>query len=598
MENELDVFISYSTKDKAIADAVCHSLEENRIKCWIAPRDVIPGKSYAKQIMQSIKECQVIVLVFSINSNKSEHVENEIDKAFNCGKPIIPFLIDETEMNDELGYYLGRKHWLVAYPDYRKKTGDLIASILRLIGRDRPQIDKGPESVPIKMIHVEGGTFEMGATIEQGKDAYDSEKPKHKVSLRSFEISEAPITVAQYREYCNATGAPMPPAPSWGWIENHPIVNVSWYDADKFAKWKGCRLPSEAEWEYAARGGSLSKHYKYSGGNTPDEIGWFVDNTKQTGTRPVRAKKPNELGLYDMSGNVYEWCNDWKYEFTSEDQENPIGPETGIIKVSKGGSWHSSTRSLRVSNRDDDPPEFYSHNVGFRIAKTECIPDSPESSSQEDFLCGKPSIEAIEEAYEAGKNLYYSSHYKEALQTLKLAAENGHSDAQYYSGLINYLAYCGINDHKKALFWFEKSAEQGHKFAEEKLAGIYEEEERDIEKALYWYRKSAEQRNPDAYFHIGRIYEKGDGVEQSDEMAFKNYFQAASIGTSGYSSTPHAILKVAQMYEYGIGIDCSLPQAIKWYKKYLMISEEGNWRGSESDRKKIIDKIKMLEIQI
>ncbi len=181
---------------------------------------------------------------------------------------------------------------------------------------------------------------------------------------------------------------------------------------------------------------------------------------------------------------------------------------------------------------------------------------------------------------------------------MKLAAENGLSDAQYYSGLINYLAYCGINDHKKAQFWFENSAEQGHKFAEEKLAGIYKEEERDIEKALYWYRKSAEQRNPDAYFHIGRIYEKGDSVEQSDEMAFKNYFQAASIGTSGYSSTPHAILKVAQMYEYGIGIDCSLPQAIKWYKKYLMISEEGNWRGSESDRKKIIDKIKMLEIQI
>lgn len=368
MENE--VFISYSSRDKIIADAVCHSLEENGITCWIAPRDIIAGVTYAKQIMQSIKGCKVVVLIFSENSNKSEHVENEIDKSFNSGKPIIPFMIDKTEMNDELEYYLGRKHWLIAYPDYREKTVELVSSILRLLGRDHPQMQKGPECVPIKMVKIEGGTFEMGATLEQGKDAFDSERPKHKVAISSFAISEAPITVAQYREYCKATGTKMPSAPSWGWIDNHPIVNVSWYDADKFAKWKECRLPTEAEWEFAARGGIVSKHYKYSGGNTPDEIGWFADNTGQTGTRPVRMKKPNELGLYDMSGNVYEWCNDWKYEYTSEDQVNPIGPETGIIKASKGGSWHSSTRSLRVSNRDDDPPEFYSHNVGFRIACT------------------------------------------------------------------------------------------------------------------------------------------------------------------------------------------------------------------------------------
>jgi formylglycine-generating enzyme required for sulfatase activity len=364
-----EVFISYSTQDKTIADAVCHSLEESSIPCWIAPRDEISGESFAKQIMQAIKKCKVIVLIFSEKSNKSEYVENEIDKGFKSGKPIIPFMIDKTEMNDELGYYLGRKHWLVAYPDYREKTAELIFSILRLLGRNHPQMEKGPDCVPIKLVKVEGGNFDMGATLEQGKDAYNSEKPKHKVILNSFEISEAPITVAQYREYCEATGAKMPVAPSWGWIDNHPIVNVTRYDADSFAKWKGCRLTTEAEWEFAARGGILSKHYKYSGENTPDEIGWFADNTGQSGTRPVRAKKPNELGLYDMSGNVYEWCNDWKYEYTSVEQVNPTGLEKEIIKASKGGSWHSSTRRLRVYNRDDDPPEFYSHNVGFRIAR-------------------------------------------------------------------------------------------------------------------------------------------------------------------------------------------------------------------------------------
>lgn len=130
-----EVFISYSSLDKNIADAVCHSLEENCITCWIAPRDVIVGQTYPRQIMQAIKCCKVVVLIFSENSNKSEHVENEIDKSFNYGKPIIPFIIDKTEMNDELGYYLGRKHWLIAYPDYREKTRDLVISILRLLGR-------------------------------------------------------------------------------------------------------------------------------------------------------------------------------------------------------------------------------------------------------------------------------------------------------------------------------------------------------------------------------------------------------------------------------------------------------------------------------
>lgn len=373
---EHEVFISYSSQDKIIADAVCHSLEENRITCWIAPRDILAGANYASQIIQSIKGCKVIVLIFSESSNKSEHVGNEIDKGFNYGKPIIPFMIDKTEMNDDFEYYLGRKHWLIAYPDYKEKTAELVSSISRLLGRNRPSIESGPDCVPIKMVKIDGGTFVMGATIEQGKDADDSEKPKHNVTVLPFEISEAPITVAQYREYCSNTGTKMPVAPSWGWIDNHPIVNVSWHDANAFAKWKGCRLPSEAEWEFAARGGNLSKHYKYSGSNTPDEIGWFADNTRQTGTRPVRAKKPNELELFDMSGNVYEWCNDWKYEYTHEDQIDPRGPEDGIIKASKGGSWHSSTKSLRVSNRDDDPPEFYSHNVGFRIARSVYPDDS------------------------------------------------------------------------------------------------------------------------------------------------------------------------------------------------------------------------------
>lgn len=370
MQKEIDVFISYSTNDKTAADIVCHVLEENWIKCWIAPRDVLVGASYPSQIYKAIDNCKILVLIYSNFSNNSRHVCNEIDLAFNKEKLIIPFLIDETVMNDEFQYYLNRKHWLVAYPDYKEKIQKLVETIIKQIGNQRlSPIPQGPPCFPIRFVYVEGGEFEMGATIEQGKDAFETEKPYHVVRLSSFLISETPVTVSQYRNYCKASGKEMPPIPSWGWIDNHPIVNVSWYDALDFAIFYGYRLPNEAQWEYAARGGRMTKHYKYAGGNSPSLIGWFADNTYQKSTAPVKSKQPNELGIFDMSGNVYEWCSNWKYDYSEDEAINPEGPSDGIIKASRGGSWHSNSRSLRVSNRDDDPPEFFSHNVGFRVAK-------------------------------------------------------------------------------------------------------------------------------------------------------------------------------------------------------------------------------------
>lgn len=133
---EHEVFISYSSSDKTIADAICHTLEQHEISCWIAPRDVRPGIPYAREIISGIKYCHVMVLVFTRYSNTSEHVGNEIDVAFNSGKTIIPFLIDETPMNEELKYYLARKHWLVAYPDYEQRFGDLVNAVSNILGRN------------------------------------------------------------------------------------------------------------------------------------------------------------------------------------------------------------------------------------------------------------------------------------------------------------------------------------------------------------------------------------------------------------------------------------------------------------------------------
>ena len=158
----IDVFISYSSKDKHIADAVCHELEENRIKCWIAPRDVLAGMAYARQIIHAIKDCEILILIFSSSANESQHVSNEIDQGFKANKPIIPFVIEESNVNDELDYYLSRKHWLVAYPDYKQKTETLIKTVLQLLGRKINNVEDGPDCGPVKMVKVEGGTFTIG----------------------------------------------------------------------------------------------------------------------------------------------------------------------------------------------------------------------------------------------------------------------------------------------------------------------------------------------------------------------------------------------------------------------------------------------------
>ena len=134
----MEVFISYSSKNKNVADAVCHVLEENNITCWIAPRDVQTGITYAKQIIHAIKDCLVFVLIFSKEANVSEHVGNEVDCAFKNNKPIIPFAIDEASVNEELDYYLSRRHWLIAYPDYREKTKDLVVSVKKLLETPMP----------------------------------------------------------------------------------------------------------------------------------------------------------------------------------------------------------------------------------------------------------------------------------------------------------------------------------------------------------------------------------------------------------------------------------------------------------------------------
>ena len=219
--------------------------------------------------------------------------------------------------------------------------------------------------VKFKMVKVEGGTFTMGATKEPGSDAWDDEKPAHQVTLSDYYIGETQVTQALWKSVMGNN-------PSNWEGDNLPVEKVSWGDAQEFIKklngvtGRTFRLPTEAEWEYAARGGKNSKGYKYSGSNSIDEVAWYGGNSGDK-THPVKEKKANELGLYDMSGNVYEWCNDMYGKYNRAAQTNPQGPDEDSCRVLRGGSWLNYARSCRVSRRYCYAPMDHSSYVGFRL---------------------------------------------------------------------------------------------------------------------------------------------------------------------------------------------------------------------------------------
>jgi sulfatase modifying factor 1 len=220
-----------------------------------------------------------------------------------------------------------------------------------------------------EMITVEGGTFTMGDTEMEGNK---NEQPSHQVTLKTYKIAKTETTVAQWKTFCNATGRSMPEAPKWGWVDSNPIVYVNYGDAVAYCDWLAeilnvnYRLPTEAEWEYAARGGKQSAGYKYSGGRSLDNAGWYDANSNKQ-THLVAQKKANELGIYDMSGNVWEWCKDWYGNYSSDAQTNPKGATSGTIRVVRGGDWFNSANYCRVASRDGIDPSPRNINYGFRV---------------------------------------------------------------------------------------------------------------------------------------------------------------------------------------------------------------------------------------
>ena len=221
------------------------------------------------------------------------------------------------------------------------------------------------KGVEYPMVYVSGGSFYMGATSEQGADAYSDEKPVHRVTLSGYSIGKYEVTQELWE-------AVMGNNPSHFKGARRPVENVSWDDCQDFIRklnsltGQNFRLPTEAEWEFAARGGNNSRGYKYSGSNTIGNVAWYADNIGSQ-THDVGGKSPNELGIYDMSGNVCEWCYDRKGDYNSSSQTNPKGPGSGSIRVYRGGGWRSSARNCRVSNRSCSLSVSSSNSMGFRL---------------------------------------------------------------------------------------------------------------------------------------------------------------------------------------------------------------------------------------
>ncbi|HNR95695.1 MAG TPA: SUMF1/EgtB/PvdO family nonheme iron enzyme [Anaerolineae bacterium] len=244
------------------------------------------------------------------------------------------------------------------------------------------------EKARLKLVYVPAGTYWIGSA-DSDPHARPEEKPRHQVVLDGYWIGETEVTNAQYRLFVEAGGYDTRAYWSetgWGWKgstrlprwwndsrwngEQQPVLGVSWYEAEAFCRWTGGRLPTEAEWENAARGGPLSRGHIYPGSDQVDEVAWYGSNSGRV-THSVRGKQANELGLYDMGGNVAEWAADW-YDanyYAYSPRANPAGPAVGTTRVLRGGSWYYKGAGARCAYRGGgyDPGERRNY-VGFRVA--------------------------------------------------------------------------------------------------------------------------------------------------------------------------------------------------------------------------------------
>jgi len=432
-----DVFISYSSQDMEAAQAICHVLEQNEIRCWMAPRNIPPGSDYGDVIEEAIRSCKAAVVLFSETAAASQWVKGELNIAFEEQKTIIPFRLDNTPLKGQNRVMLNKTHWIDAYPDYKTKFNDLVTAVALSIGKEihlesvtaeiqsnkfkrykkyllitaimiavlvaiavfYPIVarqlhvcnyDKHGLHVSVKglsldqedaliailddMVLVDGGTFVMGNTPEMEDFLTEQDSLSvnpHEVELDNYYICKYEVTQKQWRAFLPTAGKCIVDGED---RDNTAMDMLSWEDAKVFADTLSVitglqfALPTEAQWEFAARGGNKTHRYVFSGHAwDATEVGW-TSFEELSSAHEVGGKRYNELGIYDMTGNVFEWCNDFYELYSLERQVNPRGPSKGANHVLRGGDFRiDNLNDMKVSTRYYDAPFVNRKGAGLRL---------------------------------------------------------------------------------------------------------------------------------------------------------------------------------------------------------------------------------------
>lgn len=391
------VFVSYSHADDAFVGKLIADLERAGHPVWADASSIRAGDDWLRAIAEGIENSYAFILVATTSSLASPWVRDEVNWARQHEKRIVSALVEDVVRQRDF-FPVARLQAVKFHDvDYQAALARLLDALpsppsgvvtpaptnasprpkndtpARLRPSPRPSLKVNPVD-GAKMLYIPAGEFTMG-TDEGGPD-FSNARPSHKVFLDSYYIYKNDVTVAEYKKFCTATGHPMPrTAPPWGWDKvDYPMVNVTWDDASAYATWAGASLPTEAQWEKAARG-TDGRNYPWGNDWDPSKCRCSAKTAGDAGSPSPVGSYPSgasPYGVMDMAGNVWQWCSD-RYDagyYKVSPFRNPTGPSSGTFRVLRGGSWFVSNEDdFRCAIRDDTyyfDPVFANDNVGFR----------------------------------------------------------------------------------------------------------------------------------------------------------------------------------------------------------------------------------------